>query len=156
MYVLDSLISMSPNTDLSLQERSHSRFYKWNLYLNRFLKLWEQKKKGSTTPCINRKMVPRHQHLCFSGSKPWDLPSGIHLVAWGSRTAGMGRVTEKEEKPVQGCVIKVCYGQRACFYKPQGSIQNASLILRLRTGDQTSAQSCPDFPTIPSPAESKS
>lgn len=65
---------------------------------------------------------------------------------------GSGRVTE-EEKSVQGRVIKVCYGQRACFYKPQGSVQNASHIPHLRTGAQALAQSCLD--SLPPQAQLK-
>ena len=38
-------LDINMKTDLSLQERSQSRVYKWNLYLHRFLKLQEQEER---------------------------------------------------------------------------------------------------------------
>lgn len=153
---LDLHLDINMKTDLSLQERSQSRFYKWNLYLHRFLKLQEQKKKQSTTPCINRKMIPRYHHLYFSGSKTWDLPSSIYLVAWGSKTVGTGRVTEKEEKPVQGRVIKVCYGQKGLLLQTSGKHTECFPHSPPEDRRPSIGPELPWFSTTPSPTESKS
>lgn len=71
------------------------------------LKLWEQKKKGPTTPCINRKMIPRHQHLCFSGNSHETYPQ---VFTWWPEGQDHGNWESNREggKPAQGCVIKMC------------------------------------------------